>query len=196
MCAYAFARQITVLQEKYRVLTARITTLEERLLAQEVELAELTAQVETQRKEAINDVSYKLEMLSQSPPARSGREDRQRLTTISKRPLTQTERAIIATKGTWVNWIVVACNRQMSAMQNIMLRQLRQHAWHEWQSEKHALDYELRHLTRDAEEERETNRQRSLRQELLYLQRERTRLIQQTELMAIEIHVLEQFLEV
>jgi len=58
--------------EKYRVLTARITTLEGKLLAKEVELAELTEQVETQRKEAINDVSYKLEMLSQSPPARSG----------------------------------------------------------------------------------------------------------------------------
>src|SRR6266568_529319 len=113
MCAYSLERQIAVLQEKYRILTARITTLEGRLLTKEVELAELTEQVETQRKEAINDISYKLEILSQSPPARSGREDRQRLTTISKRPLTQTERAIIATKGTWVNWIVVACNRQM-----------------------------------------------------------------------------------
>ncbi len=188
-------RQLAILQEKYRALMTRLTALEGSIVAQEVALAELTEQIAAQRKTAINDVSSALDVLNQSPPARSGREDRQRLMTVSKRPLTQTERAILLTKGTWVHWIVVACNRQMSAIRQIMLRQLRQQAWQEWLSEKRSLEYELRHRAKEVEEERETHQQHALRQEVVYLRHERSRLIQQTELMALEIYVLEQFLE-
>jgi peptidoglycan hydrolase CwlO-like protein len=184
-------QQLQTLQDKYRKVMEQIAFHRLDLLEKKQELALLDAEVQQARYEKLDARRAELEMFLSTPPARNGWGDKQRLATSWIRPLTRTEMAIMAMKGSWTNRTLAALSRQASALYSADVRQLRQQVWREWDYERRNLERKVEHLAQDILDERETSEQQSLRKEIAQLQRDISRLELQAQFLLIDIEGLE-----
>ncbi len=185
-------QQLQTLEEKYQIVARRIATLRRELATKQQELATLTHQVSADRNAALRAKQQALNILLQTPPARNGREDRQRQAMAALRPLTPTELAIIAKKRSGLTLLVTVLSENGALIENAKILQLRQQAWQEWEYERHKLEQEIAHMAQELSEQRETDMQRALRLDIGQLQRELSALEQQGEFMSIDIKALKQ----
>jgi tRNA threonylcarbamoyladenosine modification (KEOPS) complex Pcc1 subunit len=188
-------QQLQILREKHQVFVKRIASLRQQGADREQQLAIVAQQVDADRAAILRAKQQALHTLLQTPPARNGREDKWRLATASLRPLTPLEGSIIQKKKDWFLWLVVFLGGPAEipvALHHIDIRQLRQQVWYEWERNKAALEHEIEQLSRELSENRETDIQRSLKLEVMQIQRAISDLEQQDELMQIDIKALEQ----
>jgi hypothetical protein len=185
-------QQLQALEEKYQIVARHIAALRQDLATRQQELATLTRQVSADRDAALRAKQQALAILLQTPPARNGREDRQRQATAALRPLTQTELAIIAKKRSGLTLLVTVLSENGALIESAKLLQLRQQAWQEWEYERRTLEQEIARLSQELSEQRETDMQRALRLDIGQIQRELSGLEQQEAFMTIDIKALKQ----